>query len=80
MQNELAALLQEAKASIVSAKDPQAVEQLRVQLLGKKGSLTALLKSVSDLPVSERPEMGKVINQAKQEMQTLLAEQDALTQ
>lgn len=78
MQNELAALLQEAKASIVSAKDPQAVEQLRVQLLGKKGSLTALLKAVSDLPVSERPEMGKVINQAKQEIQTLLTEQEAV--
>ena len=78
MQNELAALLREAKASIAEAKDPHAVEQLRVHYLGKKGRLTALLKAVSDLPVSERPEMGKVINLAKQELQTLLAEQDTL--
>lgn len=78
MQNELAALLQEAKASIAEAKDPNSVEQLRVHYLGKKGRLTALLKAVSDLPVAERPEMGKVINQAKQELTTLLAEQDSL--
>ena len=56
----------------------RAVEQLRVQYLGKKGQLTALLKAVSDLPVEQRPEMGKIINQAKQELQDLLAKQEAL--
>lgn len=78
MHNEVAALLNDAKAAIAAATDLAAVEQLRVHYLGKKGQLTALLKSVADLPVEQRPEMGKVINQAKQAVQALLAEQDAL--
>lgn len=78
MQDELVALLTDARVSIANAADPNAVEQLRVQYLGKKGQLTALLKSVADLPVAERPEMGKIINQAKQELQELLAQQDAV--
>ncbi len=80
MRNELAALLDEAKVSIAKAADPDAVERLRVHYLGKKGQLTGLLKSVSELPPDERPEMGKIINLAKQEVQALLAEQDTLLQ
>ncbi len=78
MHSDLLALLKDAKASIEKAQDPAAVEQLRVNYLGKKGQLTALLKSVSELPVAERPEMGKIINQAKQELQTLLLKQETI--
>jgi phenylalanyl-tRNA synthetase alpha chain len=78
MYHELTALLNEAKIAIANAADSAAVEQCRVHYLGKKGRLTALLKSVSDLPVAERPEMGKIINQAKQELQELLASQEAV--
>jgi phenylalanyl-tRNA synthetase alpha chain len=78
MQNELAALLSHARAAITQAVDPAAVEHLRVHYLGKKGQLTVLLKSVADIPVEERPEMGKVINLAKQELQDLLSQQESL--
>ncbi len=54
----------------------ETVEHLRVSYLGKKGHITALLKAVVNLPVEERPEMGKLINQVKQELQALLAQQD----
>lgn len=76
MQNKLAAFLRDAEAAINQAADPVALEHLRVQYLGKKGELTALLRSVADLPVNERPEMGKIINQAKETLQALLAERD----
>jgi phenylalanyl-tRNA synthetase alpha chain len=78
MRNELSAILSDAKTLIANAATPDEVEHLRVQYLGKKGQLTALLKSVVDLPVDQRPEMGKVINLAKQELQELLAQQDKL--
>ncbi len=78
MRSELTALLNDAKSLIAKAEDPAAVEQLRVQYLGKKGQLTALLKAVVDFPVEQRPEMGKNINQTKQELQDLLAKQEAL--
>ena len=78
MRQQLAALLNEAKAAIAEAADPVAVERLRVQYLGKKGQITALLKTAMDLPAAERPEWGKIINQAKQELQALLDRQDRM--
>ncbi len=80
MQKDLAALLDEAKAAIAKATEPEAVEQLRIHYLGKKGQLTALLKSVSDLPVADRPKMGKIINQAKLELQDALSKQEIVLQ
>ena len=39
--------------------------------LGRKGELTSLLRQLKTLPAEERPEMGKVINKVKQELQKL---------
>jgi phenylalanyl-tRNA synthetase alpha chain len=78
MQKELAALIEEAKAAIAQSADCGAVEHLRVHYLGKKGQLTALLKSVSNLPPADRPQMGKIINEAKQELLELLSQQDVI--
>ncbi len=76
MQDELIALVNNAKESIQQAEDLAAVDKLRVQYLGKKGQLTDLLKSVSKLPTEERPKLGKAINLAKQELQGLLTHQE----
>src|SRR5262245_49184897 len=78
MQNQIAALLSAAKTAIAKAEEREAIEQLKVHYLGKKGELTALLKAVADCPPAERPNMGKLVNQAKQEVQTLLAERETL--
>ncbi|MEN7344124.1 MAG: phenylalanine--tRNA ligase subunit alpha [Pseudomonadota bacterium] len=63
---EIASIEQAALAAIKNADDSRALETLRVELLGKKGQLTALLKGVSSLPVDERPKAGQAINAAKQ--------------
>ncbi len=78
MQNEIAALLDDAKASIKKAQSATDIEQLRTHYLGKKGQLTALLKEMTDLSADQRPQVGKIINLAKQELQSLLSEQEAL--
>ena len=44
------------------------LEQLRVDYLGKKGSLTGLLKTLGGLAADERPKAGALINAAKQEL------------
>ncbi|MCH9769470.1 MAG: phenylalanine--tRNA ligase subunit alpha [Gammaproteobacteria bacterium] len=72
MQQQLSSLLDGARQAITQAIDEAAIEQIRVSYLGKKGELTQLLKGVSQLPVEERPKLGQAINQAKQELQTLL--------
>jgi phenylalanyl-tRNA synthetase alpha chain len=71
MEN-LEALAAEAKAAIAAAEDGQALEQLRVDYLGKKGQITALLKGLGKLSAEERPAAGAKINVVKQELQDLI--------
>lgn len=48
-----------------SVSNPSDVFQLRIKYLGKKGLVTAQLKSLSSLPSEERPAFGKIINDLK---------------
>lgn len=70
----LQALTQSALEAITLARDSQELDLLRVQFLGKKGSLTEQLKTLGGLPVDERPAAGAAINQAKVQVQDALAE------
>lgn len=72
MQDEVQAIIEAARRDIAAAPDTATVEQLRVALLGKKGSLTGLLKQLGSLPAEERKQAGERINRAKQEVQALL--------
>lgn len=67
---KLASILSAAKKSIKAITDIVDLAQLRVDLLGKKGQLTQLLKGVSQLPAKDRPHFGKSVNLAKQEIRT----------
>ena len=69
----LKALIQRAEDAIASADDVAALDAVRVTYLGKKGELTARLKSLSDLPAAQRPAEGQEINRAKQSLQALIA-------
>lgn len=68
------ALQTEALAAIAAAEDEAALESLRVQYLGKKGQLTAQLKTLGQLSPEERPKAGERINAAKQRLQAAIAE------
>lgn len=50
----------------------QALENLKVKVLGKKGSLTALLRGMGQLTPEERPKAGQLINEAREKMTKLL--------
>lgn len=47
-------------------KDTAALDALRVKVLGKKGTLTELLKGMGKLAPEERPKVGAQINEARQ--------------
>ena len=66
---ELSELVQSATSEIDAAEDLAALDAVRVSYLGKKGALTARLKSLSALPAEERPAAGQAINTAKQTLQ-----------
>lgn len=61
-----------ATKAIAAATDVAALDNVRVNYLGKKGEFTALLKSLGQLSESDRPQAGAKINDAKQKIQTLI--------
>jgi phenylalanyl-tRNA synthetase alpha chain len=63
---ELNALIQSALAQIASCEQIEDLEQIRVRLLGKKGEITAQLKSLGTLQPDVRRTAGAKINEAKE--------------
>ena len=74
LTEQLDALEQQAAADIADAVNAQALEQLRVGLLGKKGKLSGVLGAMGKLPGSDRPVVGQRANVLKTQVQTLLAD------
>ena len=70
----------EATAAIASAVDAGALEKLRVDLLGKKGRVTDLLKSLGQLDAADRPKAGAEINALKQLLNGLISERKQFLQ
>lgn len=74
MEN-LEALTQQALAAIAAAKDSAALEQVRVQYLGKKGEISALMKNLGAVAPEDRPKIGAVINEAKDQVEEAINSQ-----
>ncbi|RGP55089.1 phenylalanine--tRNA ligase subunit alpha [Pseudomonas abyssi] len=71
MEN-LDALVAQALEAIKQAADVATLEQIRVQYLGKKGELTQVMKTLGNIPAEERPKVGALVNQAKEQVQSVL--------
>lgn len=70
--DNLQALTTEAVAAIAAAHTERALDEVRVNYLGKKGVLTALLKGLGQLSAEERPAAGAKINVVKEQIQSAL--------
>ena len=68
----LSELLDQATSAVDAAANLVDLDKVRVDYLGKKGELTARLKSLGALPANERAAAGQAINQAKQALQAQL--------
>lgn len=69
---DLDAIVDAARGAIAEAGDERSLDAVRVQYLGKKGELTALLKQLGKLEAAERPAAGARINEAKEAVQAVL--------
>lgn len=77
----LTAILHDALAAVTAAGDIPALEEVRVTFMGKKGSITELLKSLGGMDPEQRKIAGQQINDLKQQVQDALNEKrDALQQ
>ena len=72
MQEQLKGIRQTAADLIAGAADESALDALRVRFLGKKGELTAILKQMGGLSPEERPIVGALANEVREELDGLV--------
>ena len=67
IEEQLKALREETLASLkqITAENKKEMQDLRVSVLGKKGSLTEILKGMKDVSAEMRPIIGKHVNEAR---------------
>ncbi len=70
----------EATTAIAGARDIASLENVRVEWLGKKGRITALLKGLGQLSEEERPKAGSKINEVKQRLNGLISDRKEILQ
>lgn len=74
MLDKLERLQSEVVISISQASTEKEISEIRVKYLGKKGSITQVLKSLGTLPESERREVGQRANQLKESTEAKIEE------
>lgn len=72
MKERLQKIREEAIARIKASKDPDALNDVRVSILGKKGELTALLKSMKEIAPEDRPAFGQLVNDTRAEIERVM--------
>ena len=79
MQEQIAGIRTECLQALEKVSSLGELEQLRVSVLGKKGSLTGLLRNMGQVDPALRPTVGQWINQAREELEgSLSAREEAL--
>ena len=74
MKEELESLQKETWSSLSKISTEKELLEIRVKVLGRKGSLTQLLKNLGSLPESERREIGKKANEVKEDLEKRIEE------
>ena len=75
MKEQLAKIRAEALSAMENAQSAAELDGLRVQYLGKKGELTAVLKMMGKLSPEERPAMGQLANEVRAVLESAIEEQ-----
>lgn len=76
MQEKLAAIVDLALKEIAQAIDSRSLYEVKVRFMGKQGELSAVMKDMGQLPASERPAFGKVVNENKNRLELAYQERE----
>ena len=71
---DLQALRERTSGAAAAAPDTAALDQLEVEVLGKKGELTASLRGIGALPAEDRPKVGAIANQVRVAVEGAIAD------
>ncbi len=74
MKEKLQEIKEKAFDAIDAADGMDALNEVRVSMLGKKGELTALLKSMKEIAPEDRPAFGQLVNEARSDIEGRLTE------
>ena len=72
MKEKLSQIRAQAIKQIENSDALEKLNEVRVNILGKKGELTAVLKSMKDVAPEERPKVGQMVNETREEIEKLL--------
>ena len=78
MSDDLTDLLAETEAALAAAADLRALDAVRVGVLGKSGSVTALLKGLGAIPADQRKERGAAVNRLKGALEAAITSRHAV--
>ncbi|WP_067214404.1 phenylalanine--tRNA ligase subunit alpha [Marinomonas gallaica] len=67
-------ILADALTAVAASDNEASLDEIRVQYLGKKGALTALLKQLGNVAPEDRPKFGQMVNEAKEQVQAKMNE------
>lgn len=76
MQEQIEKIKQNALQEIASAEDAKGLDEARVKYLGKKGELTLILRGMGGISPEERPVIGSLVNQVRDELETSIKERE----
>lgn len=74
MKEKLQSIKEKALSQISAAEHLEALNDVRVAILGKKGELTSVLKSMKEVVPEDRPKVGQMVNEARTEIEKVLEE------
>ena len=74
MEQELKKIKEEAKKAIGSVLDLDLLERIRVEYVGRKGALTAILRGLKDLSLDARKKIGEEANHLAKDIERMLSE------
>ncbi len=77
MREKLEAIRVRADMELATFTEQSQLENFRVQVLGKKGELTSMLKMMGSLSAEERPVMGQIVNEVRAYVEQKIAEKSA---
>jgi phenylalanyl-tRNA synthetase alpha chain len=77
MEQDLLHLQTEAASELSALENLNDLEELRIKYLGRKGLFTGLLRNLGQVPSEERPRLGKLANQIKEDLEKKFADRQA---
>lgn len=74
IREELEKIREEAQSRLEKADSLESLNEIRVGVLGKKGSLKSILKGMKDVPKEDKPKVGQMVNEVREQIEEKIAQ------